>query len=56
MSGQHANIKGAALTVSVLLARLLTEARAELAAERQRDGRHHARRTTQRTLRPPSTA
>lgn len=44
MSGQHANVKGAALTLTSLLARLLVEARAELAAERRPEGRHSVRR------------
>jgi hypothetical protein len=48
MSGQHANVKGAALTLTALLARLLIETRAELAAElaaeRRPDGSRSARR------------
>lgn len=44
-TGQHANVKGAALPLPVLLARLLVEAHAELAAERRPTGRHTARRS-----------
>jgi hypothetical protein len=40
MSGQHANPKGAALTVQRLLERLLAETRDELDAERKPYGRH----------------
>lgn len=43
MSGQHANVKGAALTVHQLIARLLAETRDELAAEQRPYGRHAAR-------------
>lgn len=45
MSGVHANVKGAALPLPTLLARLLAEAREELAAQRRPTGRHTARRT-----------
>jgi hypothetical protein len=40
MKGQHANPKGAALTVQRLLERLLAETRSELDAERRSYGRH----------------
>ncbi|HEX3781320.1 MAG TPA: hypothetical protein VHX38_16790 [Pseudonocardiaceae bacterium] len=40
MKGQHTNPKGAAPTLPRLLARLLTETRTELDAERTAYGRH----------------
>ena len=55
MSGQHANIKGAALTLPILLRRLLVEARAELAAERH-PGRHAAHQRANGVARRPSAA
>jgi hypothetical protein len=40
VSGQHANVKGAALTVQRLLERLVAEMSAELAEQRKPYGRH----------------
>jgi hypothetical protein len=51
MSGQHANVKGAALTLHTLLVRLLAETRAELADKQRPYGRHAVR-----TPRQSSTA
>jgi hypothetical protein len=51
MSGQHAQPKGAALTVRDLLARLVVEYREAFDAERHPHGRHAA--TTHVGLSPP---
>ncbi len=55
MRGQHANPKGAALTVQRLLERLLAETRDELDAERKPYGRH-AVTGRERPRRQPATA
>jgi hypothetical protein len=52
MSGQHTNVKGAALTVQRLLERLLAETRDELDAERQSYGRHAATARRRRHQQP----
>ncbi len=54
MSGQHANPKGAALTVESLIKRLLAEAHDELDAERNRHYGRHAATTRERPRQQPA--
>jgi hypothetical protein len=56
MRGQHANVKGAALTVQRLLERLLAETRDELDAERKPPYGRHAVTAQPRPRQQPATA